>query len=65
MKINKNKLDVVLARRCMALTDLRDEIAPGTLVRINNSGELRTKTVGRLCKLLECDVSEIVEDGRS
>ena len=51
MRISKSKLDLVLARRCMALTDLRGNLAPNTLVKINNGEELRTKTVGRLAQL--------------
>lgn len=64
MRISKNKLDLVLARRCMALTDLRPHLAPNTLVKIKAGEELRTKTVGRLAQLLECDPADIiVEEG--
>lgn len=61
MRISKNKLDLVLARRCMALTDLRPHLAPNTLVKIKNGEELRTKTVGRLAQLLECDPADIID----
>ena len=62
MRISKNKLDLVLARRCMALTDLRPHLAPNTLVKIKNGDELRTKSVGRLAQLLECDPADIIQD---
>ena len=61
MKISKSKLDLALARQCKSLTDLRMDFAPNTLARINNGEELRTKTVGQLAKLLNCDPADLVE----
>lgn len=62
MKISKSKLDLALARQCKSLTDLRGDLAPNTLVKINNGEELRTKTVGHLARLLKCDPADIVEE---
>ena len=61
MKIDKNRLDVVLARKCMSLRDLRPFLSPCTLSRINAGKDVRTKTVGAVAKVLGVDVLEILE----
>lgn len=60
MKVVGDKLDLILARQCKSLTDLRGSISPTTLVKVRNGGELRPKTVGRLAQLLECDPADII-----
>lgn len=60
VKIVGSKLDLVLARQCKSLTDLRTDLSPSTLVKIRNGEELRPKTVGRLAKLLGCDPADII-----
>lgn len=62
MRIDGQKLDLILARRCTALSDLRTEMAPQTLRRIREGQEVRTTTVGRLAKLLEVDPEELVRE---
>lgn len=64
MRICKSKLDLALARQCKSLSDLRSDFSPKTLVMINNGAELRTKTVGRLARLLKCDPAELVAEER-
>lgn len=61
LKVISSKLDLVLARQCKSLTDLRSDLSPRTLVKIRNGEELRPKTVGRLAQLLNCDPADIVE----
>lgn len=61
MVIQKSKLDIVLARRQSSLTDLRDQMSPVTLSKINNGKDVRAKTVGKLASILHCDPSELVE----
>lgn len=62
MKISRKKLDIILARRCKSLHDLRDSFATKTLVRINNEMELNVKTVGKLSALLNCDPTELIKE---
>ena len=62
MKIDKNRLNVVLARKCMSLRDLRSFLSPCTLSRINAGKDVRTKTVGAVAKALGVDVTEIMEE---
>lgn len=60
MRIDRQKLDLILARRCAVLSELRAEMAPQTLRRIREGQEVRTATVGRLAKLLEVDPEELI-----
>lgn len=60
MKIVSKKLELVLARQCKSLADLRGSISSTTLVKARNGGELRPKTVGRLAQLLECDPADLI-----
>lgn len=62
MKVVGNKLDLVLARQCKNLTDLRTDLSPSTLAKIRNGENLRPKTIGLLARLLECDPVDIVEE---
>jgi len=59
--ISKNKVDLVLARQCKSLRDLRSGLSPGTLAKIQSGEELRPKTVGKLARLLGCDPADIIE----
>lgn len=61
MKVVNNRLDLVLARQCKSLTDLRKDFSPATLAKIRNGEELRPKTVDRLARLLNCDPADLVE----
>lgn len=61
MRINQSKLDLVLARRCKSLHDLRGSLATRTLVKIRSGEDIRPKTVGRLAQLLDCDPADIIE----
>lgn len=63
MKIDKGKLDIILAKKCMSLTDLRGKLSAGTLTRIR-SAEVTTKTVGKLAAALGVDPAEIIEGGK-
>ena len=44
---------MMLARRCMALTDLRSGTSPQTLTRIMCGEEVKPRTVGRIAKALK------------
>ena len=61
VKINVGKLNMMLARRCMALTDLRSGTSPQTLTRIMRGEEVKPRTVGRIAKALSCEPDDIVE----
>ena len=61
VKIDVGKLNMMLARRCMALTDLRSGTSPQTLTRIMRGEEVKPRTVGRIAKALSCEPDDIVE----
>ena len=53
VKIDVGRLNMMLARRCMALTDLRSGTSPQTLTRIMCGEEVKPRTVGRIAKALK------------
>ena len=62
MKINKEKFELAKARACMSTADIiRAGIPKGTLCNIFRN-EVQPHTVGRIAKVLGCDVTEILED---
>lgn len=61
MVVQKEKLDLILARRQTCLTDFRGKMSPITLRKINAGEEVRTKTVGKLAALLQCDPAELID----
>ena len=61
MIVQKDKLDLVLARRQVCLTDFRNLMSPVTLSRIGNGKDVRVKTVGKLAALLDCDPADLVD----
>ena len=63
VKIDVGKLNMMLARRCMALTDLRSGTSPQTLTRIMRGEEVKPRTVGRIANALGVDVADIIEKG--
>ena len=62
MRIDKEKLDLILARRCMCISELRNKFSTVTLTRINSGENVQVKTVGRLANALDCDPQELIAD---
>lgn len=61
MKIDTTKLDLLLARQCKSLSDLRDGTSPQTLNRIRQGEEVKPRTAGRIARALGVDVADILE----
>lgn len=62
MRISRSKLNIELARRCVALSSLRSEgLSPMTLTRIKNGKHVKPATVGKIAKALGVDPVEIIE----
>lgn len=61
MKISYKRLEVELARQCKTISDLREGASPKTLMKIRMGQEVTPRTVGRIARALEVDVSEILE----
>lgn len=63
MKIDKNKLELAMARKCISAEELGSitGISPITITRIRNGLQMgRAKTIGLIAKALEVDVTEII-----
>lgn len=63
MKVDSNKLDIALARRCKSLQELRGNgLSPQTLTRIRRGEDVRPKSIGALAAALGVDVTEILRE---
>lgn len=61
MKVDKKKLDMLLAVRCLSITELRCEgLSPQTLTRIRRGEAVKPKTIGKLARVLGVQVSDII-----
>ena len=70
MSITYNNLWHMLIDRGMTKTELRQAagISSGTLAKLSKCEDVNTVTLGRICKVLKCDVGDIMsfvpdEDG--
>ncbi len=61
MKVNRKKLDCVLAEQCKVATDLRGTLAPATITRIRRGDDVNTRTVGKLARALNVPLEQILE----
>lgn len=62
MKLNAEKISIILANQCKSATDLRATgMAPTTISKIMRGGEIRCKTAGRLAAALGVPVEELLE----
>lgn len=65
MKIDKKKLELAMARKCVSIDNLSEltGISVYSLTRLKNGIQKgRTKTVGLIAKALEVDVTEIIAE---
>ena len=65
MKIDARKLEILQARELLDNKELREKADIGhlTLVQIKQGiRNIQPKTVGKIAKTLNCDVTELLED---
>lgn len=62
MKLNNTKLDLMLARRCMILSELRSITSGQTLTRIRQRDKIKPSTLGLIAWQLGCNPAEIIEE---
>ena len=64
MKADKTKLQIAMARLCMNVGDLekKSEMPRPTLNKVLSGRNVRPETIGKVCKALGVDVTEILED---
>lgn len=62
MKMNKQKYDLVCARACMGFNDIvKAGIPKGTLCNAIRGKDVRPDKIGKIAKILNCDVTEIID----
>ena len=63
MSISYNKLWKQLIDRNMTKTDLRmkADIGTSTLAKLGKNGQVSMDVLLRICKVLDCDISEVME----
>lgn len=63
MRLNKEKMLVQLAERCMSVRDLADSYGctKQRMYRLLKQQTTTVKTIGKLAKALNCDVKEIID----
>lgn len=62
MKINNRLLDIVLAKKRISLTILRESgVSPQTLTRVRKGVNVMPATVGKIAEALGVDVTEIID----
>lgn len=65
MKIDKIKLDLVLAKNCLSYAQLSEicGVSQITIIRITKGTQIaRPATIGKIAKALDCDVKELLKD---
>ena len=62
MKISTKRLDLMLAKKCLVMSELKTAVSPQTLKRVRKGEELLPKTVGKIARAIGVDVLEIIEE---
>lgn len=65
MKLNRDKIKILMARNCLTVTKLAENYGVSR-IRMNvilNQQEVTPICAGRVAKALDCDVTEILEEG--
>lgn len=62
MKVDNEKLDMALAKRCVNLRSLRADMSAQTLSRIRQGADIRPATLGKLARALGVDPVEILKE---
>ena len=63
MSVSYNRLWKLLIDKKMSVSDLRKSavIAPNTMTRMKKDQEVTMAVLGRICDVLDCDYSDIME----
>jgi len=64
MKIDTLKLDIALAKRCSTVSALRSGVSPQTIQKIRQGGDVRPDVIGRVARILDVDVTDIIKEAR-
>lgn len=63
MKLNRNKVDIVLARNSMSISDLAASYgcSKNRIYAILNSLNIKPQSAGKMAIALKCDVTDIID----
>ena len=63
MILNREKVDLAMARNCMTVVDLAESygVSRARMNVILNSRKITPLCAGRIAKALNCDVTEIID----
>lgn len=62
MKLDRQKFEIAKARACMSSKELENlGIAKGTICRLLSGAQGRPETFGKIARILQVDVTEIIE----
>ena len=63
MAVSYKKLWILLIEKNMKKTDLRIQsgISTGALAKLGRNENVNTEVLVKICKVLECDISDIME----
>ena len=63
MTVSYKKLWKLLIDKDMKKQDLRKaaHISPASVAKLSKGGNMNTDTLAKICKALECDISDIME----
>lgn len=62
MRIDNKKLEILLAQKCMSISNLREGVSPQTLTRVRRGESVKPVTVGKIALALGVDVTDIIEN---
>lgn len=65
MKIDKNKLDIAMARKCISMSEVADNagIARSTVSAMRNGKvQIQPANIGKIARILEIDVTELLAE---
>lgn len=64
MKIDLNKLQIEMAKRCMGVLEVakQSNISKSTVYQVISSGRGTTKTIGKIAIALDTDVTNLLTD---
>lgn len=63
MKVNKEKLNIAIARSCLTITDLakKAKMSKTTVSAVISGENCKPVAIGKIAKALGVDVTEIIE----
>lgn len=62
MRLDRKKYELARAKACKSVKDLESEGIPRGTLCTALQRNVRPETIGKIAKVLDCDVTDIIED---